>query len=272
MGLAWPPSSDDLATLSNPDLAIKYGVTRSKVTSWKQHHNVPTPKLTVAPSKVLLFDIEACDLSADNGYCFTFGYKWLGEPAARTMSLLDFPQKRRSDDTGLMKAVYKIISAADVIVSWYGKGYDIKYLNSRMIIAGLNVLPPVPHVDLYFTARFQLKLRSNRLASVQDFLQLEESKTKLDMRLWMVARDGEPKERKAALLYIDEHCRKDVLVLEQAYMKLRPLVRTHPNMGASNGGCRVCGSTDCQPDGKQIVNNRIKARIRCTNCSARRFA
>ncbi len=219
----------------------------------------------------MLYDIEAGGLEADTSYCYTFGYKWLGEKKAHTLSLLDYPQKRRSDDTGLMQAVVPIISSADLMVGWYSKGFDIKYLNTRMLDAGLPLLPPIPHVDLYFAAKVHLKLRSNRLASVQDFLQLPEEKTKLNLRLWMVARDGTDEERKSALKYIDHHCLKDVLVLELAYMKLRPFVKSHPHVGLMKGrlgGCHVCGEEKLQRRGFQVNRTKVLQRIQCQNCGA----
>lgn len=209
-------------------------------------------------------------MSADNGYTFTFGFKFLGDRKARTLSVLDYPQKRRSDDSGLMKAAAEVISSADIICGWYSKGYDWPYLQTRMMVNNLPLLPPVPHIDLYYAAKIHLKLRSNRLASVQDFLQLPAKKTPLTMSLWMVARDGTDEERKRALKTIDRHCLMDVVVLEQAYMKLRPLVKSHPHVGLIKGllgACHVCAGK-LQRRGFQVTRTKVVQRIQCQGCGA----
>jgi uncharacterized protein YprB with RNaseH-like and TPR domain len=222
-------------------------------------------------SKVLLLDIEASSLEADFGHCYCFGYKWLGEKRPRILSMTDYAKPcttcKRVDtmsDKRLMQTVYPLMSQADVWVGWYSKGYDIRFLNTRMLDAGLPPLPPVAHVDLYWTARWQLKLSSNRLASVQDFLQLKASKTPLNKRVWRQAQAGHG----PSLRYIEEHCLADVEVLEQAYEKLRPLVRSHPHV-RGQGPCRVCGSEKLQRRGL-AVGTWVKPRYRyqCQECGA----
>jgi len=106
--------------------------------------------------RVLLFDIESTDLEASFGHCICIGYKYLGEPRTHVMSIYDFPEvtdPNKEPDLYLMKAFHKLITdEADIIISYYGKGFDIKFLNTRMLLAGLPPMPPFgqSHIDLYF--------------------------------------------------------------------------------------------------------------------------
>lgn len=221
------------------------------------------------PSRIVLFDIESTHLKADFGYCICFGYKYLGEKKTTVLSVLDFPRHKSdpTNDAPLMRRVHNILTNhADIIVTYYGKGFDRKFLNTRMMMAGLKPLPPLgyEHVDLYFTARANLALHSNRLASVAAALGCPIEKTALDGPTWTRAMAG----NRSAIKYIIEHCKRDVDVLEYCYKKLRPYVRQHPHVAARTS-CRSCGSTDAQNRGFTIakVGGRM-IRKQCKRCGA----
>lgn len=218
--------------------------------------------------KILFYDIESTDLDADFGHMLAFGYKFLGDAKPTVLSMLDTNitcsacgKVDATSDAALVKQIIPIINSADVIVSWFGKGFDIKFINTRILDANLPPLANVPHIDLYFTARGNLKLTSNRLASVQDFLQLPTSKTPLTKRVWRRAQAGDINSIK----YIVEHCEADVQVLQEAYERLKPYVRMHPHMGGTRGACRTCGARMAS---KGLVNyGGIRyRRVSCTAC------
>lgn len=219
-------------------------------------------------AKIVLYDIESTNLDADFGTTLAFGWKVLGDKKAHTISLLDFCDPCKScgkfdahSDVALLERVWEILSTADVVVTWYGKGFDEKFLNTRMLDAGLPPMPNVPHVDLYFTAKHKLKLSSNRLASVQEFLRLPVAKTPLTRNTWRAAEAGDAK----ALKYIEHHCLMDVEVLEGAYLKLRPFVRQHPRVNGY-GPCRVCGA-EVQSRGIVLTAKKNeKRRVWCPKC------
>ena len=219
-------------------------------------------------AKVLFFDIESTHLKANFGYCICFGYKYLGDKKPRVLSITDHPgTKGVTDDSKLMVRVHDLLSNhADIIVSYYGKEFDRKFLNTRMMMAGLPPLPPLSyeHVDLYYTARHNLALHSNRLASVAEAVGCPFKKTDLKPMLWVAAMAGD----KAARQYIIEHCARDVDVLEYCYKKLRPYIRTHPPVGQRTA-CHSCGSFKAQLRGYTIVKaGGRKQRKQCTKCGA----
>lgn len=227
-------------------------------------------------ARILYYDIETTDLDADFGNMLAFGYKWAGDRKAHVISLLDTNKVCQGcghvdavSDKKLVKAAHAILTQADMWVTWYGKGFDDKFVNTRVLDAKLKPLPPVPHVDLYFTAKHRLKLSSNRLASVQDFLQLPTSKTPLTKRIWRKAQAGHV----PSIRYIVDHCQKDVMVLEEAYERLKPLIRSHPRVG-DLGTCPTCGSSRLQRRGSYVRRNRelrrqvIEWRVQCQGCGS----
>jgi uncharacterized protein YprB with RNaseH-like and TPR domain len=216
----------------------------------------------------MIYDIESSGLKGDFANAFCFGYMYHGDKRAAVISTLDVvdPCKtcKRVDtaqDHKLMELVYNTVTDADMVVSWYGKGFDWKFLNTRMLEAGLPPLPNIPHLDLYYTAKHNLALTSNRLANVQEFLRLPTAKTQLTKRVWRKAQAGHVD----AIKYIIDHCAKDVLVLDQAYQKLKPYVRQHPWVGERDH-CAVCGGTLEKRGFAMTITKGARRRFQCQQC------
>lgn len=229
-------------------------------------------------SKILVFDIEASNLQANFGTTLCVGYKWVGKKRVHILGLDDFNEvceccnriKNPSDDKELVSRFAEVMAQADAMVSWYGKGFDIPFLQTRLLAWGLPPLPPVPHIDgCRDIAQKHLKLHSNRLAVVQEFLGLKDAKTPLTPEHWTKARNGEL----SGLRYVEEHCRKDVLVLEEAYLKLRQLMPRHPNVALMENyknGCPTCGGQNLvahdKRQGGYVTGTRGYSMLQCKDC------
>lgn len=216
---------------------------------------------------IMIFDIESSGLKGDFANAFCLGYMTHGDAHAKTVSTLDVVRPCRAchrvdtaQDDKLMKLVHRALSSADMWVTWYGKGFDWKFLNTRILEAGLPPLPDVPHVDLFYTAKHKLALTSNRLANVQEFLKLKTAKTQLTKRIWRRAQAGHVPDIK----YIIDHCEKDVKVLDEAYQVLKPLIRQHPKF--SSEGCAACQGE--MTPGRRVMSllKRPQARHQCKEC------
>lgn len=221
--------------------------------------------------RILMFDIESSGLKGDFANCFCVGYMYHGEKKASVVSIFDVakacPSCKRFDtaqDALLMAPVHKIMSEADIWCGWYSKGFDWKFLNARFIEAGLPPLPDVPHIDLYYTAKHNFAFTSNRLASVREFLGTKTHKTALTKRIWRRAQAGHAD----ALQYIVDHCRADVLVLDQVYEKLKPYIRQHPRVTGTKEGCRVCGGAQRSLGLRVTTTMGPRRRFICLKCGA----
>jgi uncharacterized protein YprB with RNaseH-like and TPR domain len=223
-------------------------------------------------SRIVLFDIESTNLRANFGYCLCFGWKMLGEKTTHVLSIADYKQHKSdpTNDAPLMRDVHKVLTEdADIIVTFYGKEFDRKFLNTRMLLAGLPPLPPLnsEHIDIYFTVRGNLLLHSNRLASVAETLGCPMQKTPLTGPIWVRAMAGDRK----AIKYIEEHCIRDVDVLEWVYNKMRPFVRQHPRVSENREACRVCGCDRFESKGIRFTAGYPAQRLRCKQCGAWSF-
>lgn len=218
-------------------------------------------------AKILAWDIEATSLTANWGTVLCVGIKEVGKKKVDLLSVADFPayDTDTTNDKALVRAVRDKLADADAWITWYGKGYDVPMLNTRLLYHRLAPLPPIPHIDCWGTARHHLKLTSNRLASVQGFFGLKTAKSPVEGTTWVKAIAG----NRSALRYIEEHCRKDVAVLEEAYERIKPLIPSHPHLSLLKGKtnrCRKCGSKRLSPDRRIVSGVTIYQLYRCNGC------
>jgi uncharacterized protein YprB with RNaseH-like and TPR domain/predicted RNA-binding Zn-ribbon protein involved in translation (DUF1610 family) len=215
--------------------------------------------------RVMMLDIEATNLKADFGYLLCVAWKFLGEKKIHVVSIADGPTFANdpTDDAWVVKEVTKAVEDVDTVVFHYGSRFDYPYLQSRALFHNLPLLPRIPYVDTWRLARNNLALGSNRLASLARLVGAEE-KTPLDGRTWVRAMAG----HKPSIKYVVDHCKQDVLVLEQVYTKIRGLGASSglANMAWKSGDCPTCGHTTPTRYGWKRFLGGWRQRYMCSNC------
>ena len=216
--------------------------------------------------RIVLFDIEAANLNANFGFMLCASWKYLGEKKVHTIDIRDSPTFKRdvTNDKYVAQELKKVIEGADAIVSWYGTRYDYPFVQTRLLGHGLTPMPPVPHIDGWRIAKYKMKLNSNRLATVSEFLEIPE-KTPLKPSMWIKAMAGDKK----SIGYVIEHCEQDVRVLEEAYERIKPLTTTHPNINLVKDrpdSCPICGGNHLQCRGYIIARTSKRQRYQCRSC------
>lgn len=219
-------------------------------------------------SKILIWDTESTDLYATWGRLLCFTWIDLAENKPHILRISDYPEfkKDSTDDSRLVKDALSILAGADMWFTWYGTRHDVPLVNSRAVKHGLPILPPIPHVDGWRVSKYNLRLPSNRLASVSSFLELPE-KTPIKSDMWVRARAGYMN----GLKYVYAHGLQDVVVTREVYKRMRPLIREHPNVSHMNGvanGCPSCGGVKVQKRGVTVSLKRVKQRYWCPTCGS----
>lgn len=220
--------------------------------------------------RVLIWDIEASDLKGNFGFVFCIGYKWLGEKKTHLISIRDYPAFNRdiTDDRAVLKAFAKVMEEADLMVTHYGQRFDYPFLNTRCMIHGMKPMPSVPHVDTWRIAKYKLALHSNRLDTLSRVIPVSgvrELKTPLEAPQWMKGRAGHV----PSIRYIEAHCRADVRVLEDVYVKIRPFSSNLPNLAKHQDGvfgCPACGSEKVHARGYHLTAHGKRRRYQCQGC------
>jgi uncharacterized protein YprB with RNaseH-like and TPR domain len=217
--------------------------------------------------RILIWDLECTGLKADFGTTLVTGYKWLGEKRIYTPSITDYKtfDSDPTDDRQLVKDFIDIFNEADMTVTYFGTGFDRKWLNAKVMEYDLGVLPNTPMVDLFYTVKANMAISRKSLQNVGYFLGLSTEKTPVEGKVWRRASAG----HRPSIKYIKDHCRADVAILEEAYLKLRPWVRQHPRLHATASFCRNCGSDHLQSRGRAMTTLvGPRRRLQCQDCGA----
>ncbi len=165
------------------------------------------------------FDIETSNLKANFGMILVGCIKPLGKKAEV------FKADEHFGDALLVEDLAERLLDFDYSIGWYSSQFDLPYLATRLQIAKAPNLGPVRHVDLYYTARKNLALSSNRLQMVAESLLGKSGKTRIIPTIWTAAMKGDAK----ALRYIEDHCVADVKETEKIFELLAP----YRNLGAT---------------------------------------
>jgi uncharacterized protein YprB with RNaseH-like and TPR domain len=227
-------------------------------------------------ASILLFDIESTSLFANVGYCLCIGYKWVGHKRTKIISIHNSPgyKDNPTDDLYLIKEFSRVIESADLAVSWYGKRFDEPFLQTRALIHQQKPLVFPTHLDLWETARYKLKMSSNRLDTVTKSLffddhKLQEFKTPLIGLDWMRAAAGIRK----SLDKVIKHCLVDVDILGSTFNRMKPFIFKMPNVYRSVflknkfiSCCPSCGSKDYIKKGFGFSEQQAKQRWVCRDC------
>ena len=71
---------------------------------------------------------------------------------------------------------------------------------------------------------------------------------------------------------MEKYNQGDVFLLEEVYIKLRPWVKSHPNIGvymeAEEKVCAICGSDKLVHDGYHVTNTGKYPAYRCAECGS----
>lgn len=224
-------------------------------------------------SKILLLDIETKPAKAyvwrlfdenigleqviDPGGVLCFAAKWLDEKD------MHFYSEWEHGAEEMIKAVHGLLSEADAVVTYNGASFDVPKLRGEFVLHQLKDIPPVTHIDVYKTVR-QLGLLSNKLAFIGPYFQIGKKVQHEGFPLWVKTMNGNVQ----AQARMKRYCIQDVRLLEKAYLKLRPYILDHPNLGDSIMVCGACGSKHLQSRGYRRTKYFRAQRLQCQNCGS----
>lgn len=233
--------------------------------------------------KILIFDIETSPLRAfvwsrwkqniyleqtiSEWFMISWSAKWLYSSEVLSECLTP-SEIMKEDDDRIVKELWSLIDQADIVVAHNGKSFDVPKMNARFILAGLPPTSPYIQIDTKEVAAKQFRFSSNKLDALAGYFNIEH-KDDTDFELWVRCLNGEQE----ALDYMELYNRKDVLILEKVYLKLRPWIKNHPNIGLyleeSNMVCPTCGSKHLSEDHSFHYTSVNKYKVmRCDDCGA----
>lgn len=172
--------------------------------------------------RVGYFDIEATNLKADFGVMLSYAFKVRGKNEILSNVIQQEDINAFRLDKPLVRQCLEDMTKFDMIVTYYGTGYDIPFVRTRALKWRLNFpeYGALIHHDLYYVARSKLKLSRTSLENVGKLIGVGELKNHLEPDIWTQALINEK-----AREYILDHNKRDVILLEKAHDRLLPYIK-----------------------------------------------
>jgi len=227
-------------------------------------------------AKVILFDIENSPITSYTWAMFdtnvidikkdwellSFSYKELGQKKATCITRLDFVDPT---DKSLTKALWDVLNGADILIAHNANEFDVKKANAKFLEWKLGPVSPSHVIDTLKIARRYFKLSSNKLDELGKILKVGRKVKHEGFSLWLKCMASDEKAFKKMARYNNE----DVQLLERVYLKLRPWMQAHPNLGQIEqefSSCPKCKSTKLVKRGFGYTKTTTYQRYFCTSC------
>lgn len=188
------------------------------------------------------------------GEMICFAAKWHDESKVRFY---------RGDN--MVDSAWSLLHAADAVVHYNGKKFDIPWMNTMFQQAGLQPPSPFKQIDLLSVARKRFKLPSYKLQYVSTWLGLGGKAETGGFELWKGVMADDPK----AWAKMERYNKQDVRVTEQVYDALLPWIPSHPNMALYSDDhfcCPTCGSMDLMKRGYAYTSVSRYQQYQCIEC------
>lgn len=242
-------------------------------------------------ARILIADIETSPMLAavwrlwktnvginmikDDWYILSFAAKWLDKDRVIYKDITDhkgFSPTRPEDDHHLLQTLHSLLSEADIVVAHNGKRFDVRKINARFIKAGF---PPVQNykvVDTLIESRKLFDFPSHSLQYLTEHLLVEQYHKRKSSKfqgfeLWAECMQGNAEAWEEMQAYNEQ----DIAALEALYLKMRPWIIGHPNIGnyeedIKSPACPKCGSHSVVKRGTYHTSVQKYQRYRCKDC------
>lgn len=198
--------------------------------------------------------------------------KWLDDKKVVYQDTGGRGVKKVRDDAPLLKSIWEFLDKADIVVGQNVRRFDLKKINSRLIQAGYGPYSPVRVIDTLEVAKRTFAFTSNKLAWTSLQLTDEPKSTHKKFpgfELWSECL----KDNAEAWAEMRRYNIRDVTATEKLYLKLRPWIVNHPNLGVYIGDhdhhvCPSCGSVNTQRRGRATTQAFQYWRWQCQDCGS----
>ena len=200
-------------------------------------------------------------------YTLSWACKWLFEPDVYSRVLIP-KESIENNDKRIIDSIWRFLDKADILII-HNARFDVRKLNARFIY--YDMPPPSPYkvIDTLLVMRREALFSSNKQDELAKTLGLRRKIEHEGLDLWKKCFRGDAK----ALLKMEEYNRGDILSLEELYVRIRPFIKSHPNMNlfveGDGNACPNCGGTKISWMDKFYVTSVNKySCFRCADCGA----
>jgi hypothetical protein len=190
-------------------------------------------------------------------------YKWEGEDEVHSLTW-----SKRQSDKEMIKAFVKLMEQADEIVAHNGDRFDLKWIRTRALLHGIEVMPSPKTIDTLKWAKKQFNFNSNKLNYIAQYLKLGAKMDTGGLDLW---KDIVFRKDQKALDKMVAYCKQDVILLEQVFNKLNPYTQSQHNYAVQHGGekyeCPECEGDNFRYNKKVVTaSGTLHHWLQCRDC------
>jgi DNA polymerase elongation subunit (family B) len=189
-------------------------------------------------------------------------YKWEEEREVYALSW----DKKQNDKKQLQKFI-EIANQASELVGHNGDKFDLPWIRTRCLYHDIEAFPHYSTLDTLKISRSKFRFPDNKLNTIASYLGIGQ-KLKTESGLWdKVILDKNEK----ALGYMIEYCKRDVVLLEKVYNRLKTSVepKFHYGVlfGSDRAACPECGSDDLvKVNSRTTASGLKKIQMKCNTC------
>lgn len=203
----------------------------------------------------------------------SYAWKYLGEPEVYTddasLCFLQGTPKEKSAYRAFIQGLASVLDQADIVIAHNGAGFDVPWVIGQCVEH--NVKPPSPFkiIDTLTQARKSFRLPSYKLDYLTRRFGLKKKSAHSKFpghQLWAQCLKGNPDAWKELVTYNAN----DVVILEELYLRIRPYLKGHVNVGvyleSEDHVCPTCGGKHLHRRGYYHSNLSKFQRFVCTDC------
>lgn len=227
-----------------------------------------------APAYAMIWRAKNDFISSSNVFqdprILCFAAKWIDGPVM-------FSSEWGHGRDGMLKLLWELLDKADIVVTYNGDAFDLKWINSEFHTDGLPPVSTYKSVDLIKTVRKHMgTLMYKKLDYVADKFIGSRKIANGGIQLWKdLLLSDDPQVIEDARSMFKDYNKQDVVLTEELYFNLLPWIDGHPpiysNMFTDGTEddlrCRRCGSTDITRNGWHLASMFQYPRYRCNGCS-----
>ena len=229
--------------------------------------------------KILLFDVETSFYHfvgwgtykqyiqhyqiTEHQYIISWAAKWLYDDNIQSDVVTSEESKNR-DDKRILKSIWKLLDEADIVIGHNGDRFDIRKLRWRFISEDMQPPSPFRIIDTLKIARREFFAPSYKQDFLTKYFHLQ-NKLETNFQLWKDCEAGIPEKLEEMV----EYNRHDVMGLEELYLKIRPYIHNHPNLGVlmDKDVCPTCGADDIVETNSEYITSANRFLVyRCNSC------
>jgi DNA polymerase elongation subunit (family B) len=198
------------------------------------------------------------DQVLNNSAIICICYKWQGSNKIHSLKW------DKGNDKEMIKKFIDVLLDADEVVGHNSDKFDLKWVRTRCLMAGVNSLPDFKSIDTLKISRSKFNFPSNRLDAIGKYLGFGGKKDTGGIQLW---HDIIQRNSTKAMGQMIDYCKRDVDLLEKVFLKLEGYSKHKTHLGDNGADCPYCASERTGLNNRVVgATGQIKCRMVCHEC------